>query len=351
MSKNLRTQILANQRQHPEIMKFINKPDKYQPQPKKKDQQKKGILLMAIGHGSKSKEAVEFKNYIGIASCHVLGIAPDQKTLETFYGKTIDAPSYLGETELKDGQKVKSVRIDILLKVDGEHHKTVDGKPLELLLKKAFFISDAQYWNKDHTKVMVIDKYGRTAWVTEGQLNDHAIPMYSNGPANIDADYRPAYMGELGLTEFIRSFLCIPSVGFFDTKTNSYKMVDNPEDCLIRLDNIADYFKEDYRELHEVYNLQPSNKVKVLVGVKASNGNIFQDIFDTVSTNGCSLNRCIAKFTKLVQDAKDNGRYNNTDFKMCDLEEYSPKASDLTKSFVAGAAPIATPVTDDDLPF
>ena len=165
----------------------------------------KNFSFMAFGKTQVSKEATEIKRYTGVGSVFVVGVNPNKAELEKLYDRELDKdPEYITE---KDG--VTSARIDFIIKTDPTA-KCNNG--IELLTKFSMFIRNEYRFNKDKTKVQVIDKYGRTAWVTKEQAKNHEIPVYNNGkPANIDKDYRPAYVGEEDITNFLKVFLGIPN--------------------------------------------------------------------------------------------------------------------------------------------
>lgn len=166
---------------------------------------------MAFGNGQISSEGSSIKRYIGVASVAVLAINPLKEELEKLYNRTLEnAPEYLGETEI-NGTKVPQVRIDFIVKADPEKYLDANNQPLDFVSRVSLFIRKAYRYNRDNTKVQVIDKYGRTAWVTIEQAKAHEVPVYSNGPANIDKDYRPAYVGEEELIKFLIAYLNIPS--------------------------------------------------------------------------------------------------------------------------------------------
>ena len=151
---------------------------------------------MAFGQGQVSTEGGSVKRYIGVASVFVLGVNPSKSELEKLYNHTIDnEPTYVGETEI-NGEKVAQVRIDFIVKADPEKYLDSNNQPLDFVSKVSLFVANTYKYNKDKTKVQVRDKYGRFAWVTVEQAKNHEIPMYSNGPANLDKAYKPAYVGE-----------------------------------------------------------------------------------------------------------------------------------------------------------
>lgn len=267
---------------------------------------------MALAGGKESKEELEIKRYIGVAPVYVLAVNPTKEQLSEIYGRDIEKdPEYVTE---KDG--VKTARIDFILKTNETRCNDV-----KLITKMSFFIQDAFKYNKEQTKTMVIDLYGRTAWATKEELKDKSIPMYKSGPANLDTNYRQCYDGEDLLTDFLKTYLQIPNVQKFDSKKNKWVMVETPADSEARLDHVADFFKGNFKELKDALNMQPNNQVKVLIGVKTTNDNRqFQDVFiQKVLHNNAT------KYTALesaLQEKKDNGAYPNTEFEVCSLKEY-----------------------------
>ena len=301
---------------------------------------KKGLLYMAIAKGKESTEG-DFKRYIGVAPCFIKGLNPNKAQLEEIYGNPLDKePEYVGTVEVTEGtNKVKypNVRLSFLMLPDPEK-VGVELKPISI----ALFLQKRYRYNKDQTKVQVIDKYGRTAWVTIEQCKNHEIPMYSNGPANLDKDYRPAYVGEEDLTNFLISYLNIPSVMRYNNAEKKWYMVDHPEDSECRLDHIEDYFKGDFSELRQALSLQPTNKVKVLFGIRTDNeGRQYQTAFTQMF-----LKNNVSDYSKLdaaVQERKNNGAYSTTEFEAVDFHEYSVKSTKLEDN--QSSDPFANPTS------
>lgn len=285
---------------------------------------------MAVAKG-RSTDVAEIKRYIGVAPVFINAVNPSKKELESLYNTTIDnEPKYLGEVEVNE-KKIPNVRIDFIV--------TTDEKAVNVGLRSrvSFFIRNEYRYNRDKTKVQVIDKYGRTAWVTIEQAKNHEIPIYSNGPANLDKDYRPIYYGEEQLTEFIKAYLGIPPVMKYVNDT--WVITEHPEECEVRLDKIADYFKNDFSELKEIITYQPNNKVKVLFGIRTTDDNkMYQSVFTELFLK--NSNTDYTKLAKVVKERKEAGAYATTEFEVCDLKEYVVKPTEL---------PASAPV-DDDLP-
>lgn len=300
---------------------------------------KVGYAFMAFSKGKESGERNAIKRYIGVGSVFVLAVNPNKEQLEKLYNTQLENdPEYLGEVEVgEDKHKVQNVRLDFIVKTDAEKCGGI-----EFITKVAFFIRKEYRYNRDQTKVQVIDKYGRTAWVTVEQAKTHEIPVYKNGPANIDKDYRPAYHGEEELTNFIKAYLNIPNVMKY--VNNTWVMVDKPEDCEARLESIAEYFKGNFKELRDVIALQPNNKVKVLFGIRTTDDNKqYQAVY-----NQMFLKNNITDYSKLDTDLKERkaaGAYTTTEFTVGDLKEYDIESTDLSNSGVVDDMPF--PAGDD----
>ena len=115
-------------------------------------------------------------------------------------------------------------------------------------------------------------------------------------------------------------------------------LVDNPQDCECRLENIEDYFKGKFTELKDAINMMPNNKIKVLFGVRTTDeGKQYQDVYTRKF-----LSNAVSVYDKLsedVQSAKDNGAYPNTEFVIADLQEYTVNATNFNNTNNNGDMP------------
>ncbi len=272
-------------------------------------------VFMAFAKGTESTEGQAIKRYIGVAPVFVTAVNPNKEQLEKIYNRTLEtAPEYVGV--VKD-TTIPQVRLDFIIKTD----ESKCGA--DITSKLSYFIRNEYFFNKDKSKVQVIDKYGRTAWVTMEQAKNHEIPMYKNGPANLDTDYRPAYRGEAELTDFIKNYLNIPNV--MDYKNGSWVMKSNPEDSEARLEKIVSYFTNDFSELQSILDLQPNNKVKVMFGVRSSDGKEYQSVYTQMTLkNGVTD---YSKLEKDLQDRQSNGAYPTTEFSATEFKEYNVVAT------------------------
>lgn len=279
----------------------------------------KNFSFMAFSAGKESSEGGIVKRYVGLAPVTVLATNPTKAELEAIYGTTLDKdPEYTGVQDV-EGTKVPYARIDFIVKTVADK---CDG--IDMTTRVTYFLRKEYRFNRDKSKVQVIDKYGRTAWVTKEQANAHEIPVYKNGPANLDKDYRPAYTGEEDLTNFIKAYLNIPSVQKY--VNGKWELVDNPSECEARMDDIDKIFAGDFKGLKEIMSYQPNNKVKVLFGVRtADDGKQYQSAYtQMVLRNG------VTDYSKLdadLQERKANGAYSTTEFEVKPLHEYSVDAT------------------------
>ena len=301
---------------------------------------------MAVATGQESKEIVT-KRFIGLGALGVVAVNPTReeqnKILEQDFSS--EEISYVGETTVKDKNnqdvKVPQVRITILMKTDPA---IACNNGIEEFFFPSFFVAKAaQYSFKDGvTKLQVIDKYGRTAWVTEEQLKNHVIPEYiiqKDGPrkgqtmkANICPDYRVAYIGEENLVKFIIAFLNIPRPDVWDAESKTFVMKTDPKElakseCL--LDDIKKYFEGNVNEIRNTLKFQPKNRVKLMTGVRtAPNGAQYQDFYLQLP-----LKLAVTNY-KVLEDAlkadKAAGRHPNTEYRVCNLMEFKAAATDYS---------------------
>lgn len=301
-----------------------------------------------ISKGNASKEAQEFKRYIGVCPVFVKAVNPNKAEHEKLFNTTLDeAPVYIQDKEDAEGKSYKNVRISVVLQPDVE--KIGFDMPLVTM---PLFVTNQKQFGTNSGKYQVVDKYGRFAWATEAEISAKEIPTYNNGKkADISNDYRIAYVGEEDLTNFIKAFLCIPSI----TKWNNDEkcMVPNndvkPEECECRLEleSFEKLFKGDFSEIKDILGLQPNNKVKVCLGVRtdASSGRLYQSVYtkrfiSNATTNYNSLDKLLQQD---IAYAQDHNKVLSTEYSAEAVHEYS--VTPTTFSAPAEAAP------SGDMPF
>lgn len=291
---------------------------------------------MAIAKGQQSFESAPRTLYTGIGAVKVLAVNPTKAELEKIYGHEMEKePEYLSETEvaLPDGTKKKypSVRITFVCQTSPDKNNGIDT-----IVHHTIFLQKRYRKGTQSQKCQIIDSYGRTAWATADEIKAKQIPQYSTGPASVAADYRPAYYGEEALTLFIKNLLNIPNVQSYVNGS----WVDNPkvnkEDCLVRLDEIDNYFQGNFKELKEVISYQPDNHIKICFGVRTTDdGRTFQTTYD-----GMTFKSAVTDYAKLdaeIQTRKLNGGLSNSEFDATDLHEYVVTPTD-TNTLTAAAS-------------
>jgi hypothetical protein len=226
------------------------------------------------------------------------------------------------------------------------------------IMSFTMFIDQQANCNKDFTKVQVIDKYGRTAWVTTEQFKNKQIPMYSNGkPANIDADYRMCYRGEEQLMDFIKKFMNVPNVMKFNATDRSWSLIDTPEIAECRLDTFDAMFKGDLTEINNLVEVNASGSVGLLIGIKRNpeTGAIYHAVythqFPYVRFDGTMTEK---GEQNLEKDLEQNAaRYKDTEFKIQQLAEYVEVPGSIPVNTDVPADPTSDvfEVEADELPF
>lgn len=289
----------------------------------------KYFTLMAFASGVESKDsASSFSRYIGVGSVRIQAVNPNKDLLNTLLGTSLtEEPVYKGSSE-RNGRMVDYINVSVVVSTIPELN---DG--IELTTRLSFFIHNQYRTNLDMSKIQVIDKFGRTAWVTRDELDRKAIPVYSNGnTAELDSDYRPCYIGEEELTNFVIAFLNIPSPT--EMVNGNRVLKADTSGSVARFDNISKWFSGDVSEVREAVNSMPNNKVKVLFGVRTSNdGKQYQTAYTRMFLRNYVTNYSF--LDKALQRGYDSGAHPTSEFKVIPLQKYVVEASPLTTSSTA----------------
>jgi hypothetical protein len=181
----------------------------------------------------------------------------------------------------------------------------------------SFILTKKQRVGANSGKIQVIDKYGRTAWATKEDIASKAIPQYTNGPANIDKDYRPACDGEESLVEFLINWLNIPSPNNYIN--GKWVMKEDTSDSEVSL-NLGDLFKGNVKEIAELIKLAANYAVKAAVGIRTTDeGKQYQQVFTRKFVkNGVTD---YSKLDAVIAEFKSNGGAPNTDYDCTPLHE------------------------------
>lgn len=311
---------------------------------------------MAISKGNASKEAQEFKRFIGVCPVFVKAVNPNKAEHEKLFNTTLEeAPVYVQDKEDNNGNSYKNVRISVVLQPDTE--KIGFDMPL---ITMPLFITNQKQYGANSGKYQVVDKYGRFAWATEAEISAKEIPTNSNGKkADISNDYRIAYVGEEALTKFIRAFLWIPEITVWDNNEQCRvpNTKDKPEECECRLnvETFEKFFKGDFSEIKDILGFQPTNKVKVCLGVRTdANGKLFQSVYtkkfiSNAATNYSSLDKALQAD---IAYATTHNKALSTEYSAKAVHEYSVTPTTFTAPESLEAAPSSDmPFDDSSDPF
>lgn len=282
--------------------------------------------FLAIGKTQESKETSEgFKKYTGVASSYVLAVNPTKKELDTIRGfESQSEPEYIKETD-----NGKEAHINFLVKVDSEQNNGI-----ELMTQLMFTLRLSPAYNKDQTKVQVIDNYGNTTWadVEDAKAGKKLLSAGGN-PLKIGEKYRMACVGEADLVGFLKKFLCVQDA--FNYVNGVWTLKDNPLDYEFRLEHIKDYFKGDFSELRGALDLQPNNKVKLLYGVRTTDdGKQYQTVAsrdDLILPNSAGSS-AIVKLQSRLAEMKSNGAFPSTEYRVQELQEYTVEPTNLSSA-------------------
>lgn len=296
--------------------------------------------FLVIGKTQESTETQEFKKYIGVASSFIVAVNPTKKELEDIYGREqTNDPEYVVDTD-----NGKEARITFIVKTDPSVNNGI-----EMINRAMFSLRNTPAYNRDQTKVQVIDQYGNVTWASTEDAKAGKKLLDRNGnPLKIDDKYRMACVGEADLIGFLKAYLCVGDV--FNYVNGSWIKKANDSDYVFGLEHIKDYFNGDFSEVKDAIALQPNNKVKLLYGVRTTDeGKQYQAI---ATRNGMVLHNsagsnAYARLERDLQRAKDNGSYSSTEFAVQELSEYTveptnlntPQASSSTEESSTGDMP------------
>ena len=287
-------------------------------------EKKLSYSFLTVGKTSESTETQEFKRYIGVGSSYVIAVNPTKKELEEIYGSEQKEPEYI-----VDGERGKEARIHFIVKTDPEQNNGIN-----IITRLMFTLRAAVAYNRDETKVQVLDTYGNSTWAKVEDAKAGVKLLSADGKElKIDTKYRMACVGEADLVQFLKTYLGVPDA--FKYTNGSWTKKDNADECVFGLENVKDYFKGNFSELREALALQPNNKVKLLYGIRTSDdGKQYQAIAsrgELILPNNATIN-AYARLEKNLANAKANGSYPNTEFKVQELQEYTVEPTNLEKA-------------------
>lgn len=297
---------------------------------------------------SSSENYVETKKYTGVASINVLAVNPNNNTLR-MYGWQIpedaEEPKYV--TTNNEGKK--SARVRFLAQI-----QDLDDKPV---ISLDFWIRPDIQFNKDQTKCQVIDSFGRTAYATKAEVQSHSIPQYSNGPAQIASDYKPAHVGEEALVAFLMKYLNVTPLQMFSRTTNQWTPTKNPG--RLTIDNWGNLCNGNVSEIEGYIRLQKENRVKVILGIRTTDDNKNYQTFlsATFISNGARVDITTGEYASARKAIDRWAEYHSgSSFSAAPVKEWSQSATEVVDNSASEDMPnfndpAYTAEVEDDLPF
>lgn len=278
---------------------------------------------MAFAEG-RSSQSVRVERFIGVGVVKVLKPNPNKKGIEGLFGITLqEEPEYIGKKEI-DGNQVPSIRIDFPIQTIPEENNGINTTT-----RIQFFLTKAYQYNKERTKVKMINKYGEVAWIPceDARLNkvpDNISWFSSKG-------MRPALRGEEELTSFLKEYLAIPRRTYKDPNTGVSKEIVDVSKAEAQLENMDKLFQNNMSEINAILSAQPDNKIKVAFGVRTTSDNKqYQDVLNTkvlrYNSNATDL------LEREVNNRKMNSGYKDTIFSFGQLEEFKNEPTDFSSA-------------------
>lgn len=276
---------------------------------------KNSYSFLVIGNTQKSTEGTSFKRYVGVGSSFVLDVNPNKKKTEELLGYELaNDPEYVVDTD-----NGKEARITFIVRTDPSTNNDIN-----ITNRLLFTLRNNPAYNRDHTKVQVIDDYGNTSWGNIEDVKAGKKLISPNGKElMLDTKYRMAFDGEASLVTFLKTYLGIKQA--FKYVNETWVKNDDADTCKFKLENIKDYFKGNVTEIKEAIALQPNNKVKLCYSVRTTDeGKQYQTILthsDFILPNYAG-SKAYEKVERAFNNAKDRGSYATTEFKVQPLTEY-----------------------------
>lgn len=275
-----------------------------------------------------SEEYVEVKKYLGVASVKVLALNPDNAKLRQC-GWSIADDAKEPEYVIRENGKVTSSRLRFLVQI-----QDLEDKPIIAL---DFWMRPEPRFVGEGTKITVIDKHGRTAFATKEEFKAHAVPQYSNGPANISNSYNVCHVGEEEVVKFLMKLLNVTPLQLFNRVTNQWKAAENPGSLTI--DDWNKLCNGDVSEIQGYCNLQPDNCVKVVLGIRTKDDNKTYQTFLTTYFlgNGAFTDKFTGEYAAAAKE----------------IQKFNESHPNVASQYLFSAAPVkewkieATEVTDN----
>lgn len=269
---------------------------------------------MKIGKTSSVEERIFDNNfYVGYDSFVVLAINPTKEELAKIYGTTADR---LKDQVYVNAKGEETQGREVSIKVYVKCINQVNNKDFINCIK--FKVKEGIFVGQTTGKHQVIDDYGQTAWVTEEEFKNKAIPVFSNGSKANIGKYRHTYRGEAELVAFIRNWLGFPDPIIregYDLNTKKFASIrwkegEELEACEFNFD-IADWkeiFKGNFKILQDLLKGHEAFQFKGFAGISSKDNQDYQIMSRTTLRNDASTNQ-IKKVSAELTGSKVTDRY------------------------------------------
>lgn len=287
---------------------------------KSKKKLPKLLNFIAKGRATGEGGGASFDRYTGVGLVNIIAVNPDKEELSKIQDREVtEEPIYVYPQKTADDKNM--VRISFIAKTtDHEENNGVDiTSNLNFYLRDQYLFS-----NKSAVqKVKVIDNYGQTSWVTEDELKEQKRPIQKNGKdARILPPYRPMYLGEEELIEFLKKFLNVPAATIYNRDSGEWLPSPDIDDAQISLGDMTKYFSGDLSDLKKAISALKDNYIKVLFYVRTTEDNkVYQSILSDLVLSPNS--RATHLFEEKVIERKEFNAYQDAYFTYDGLEVYS----------------------------
>ena len=260
-----------------------------------------------------------YVNYEGIASREIICVNPTAKENKELFGIEKDEePSYVKKVTIGD----KEIdRVTLLFK--GKiipHPISFAGVTCAENNLNNFFNLDKEYvTNSDETKYQFIDDYGKTCWTTKEKYKNKDISYVDkNGyERNYDIDvetWRPAYIGEANIVNFLKALFNIPDMQVWDNNAKAFmpnpKLNGDYSKCKFwTKEDTEKLFKGNFKELKDaVKQMNKNGNCVINYFYQESNdtsGKDYQKMIDSITLKpSYTLNSAKKQFQKEVDRIK-----------------------------------------------
>lgn len=265
------------------------------------------IALMAIASGGETTEYASSKKYTGIAACTLLAVNPNKDELSKIFASDNGPANIEKEPEYTgtDGSGVDYIRIDLYMQTIPEK-----SNGIKTVIKIGYFIRNTKRFNRDNSKLQVINAYGDSTWLTQAQFDAKTPP--ETMPNYQMKNVRPAFAGEEEFVKFLKRFLVIPAYSYKKGDGTIVTVADSATaEC--QLGAISEYFKGNISEIKTPLMARKGNKIKFLFGVKTTAENkSYQDCFIQMPVGFSTSN--YDKLIEAMMKRKEDNAFQNTDF-------------------------------------